>query len=228
MYKNVFFDLDNTLWAFTANARKAFIEVYQSFSLSRYFLCFNDFMTLFEKKNIELWEQYNDGKITKDELNRKRFLYPLEAVGCPDEKLSEAYSTEWFRIITLQKELMPYAREVLDYLHSRYHLYILSNGFSELQLPKMKNSGIDHYFERIILSEEAGFNKPHKPFYDYAFHLTGCLKEESLIVGDDLHTDILGAQKYGVDQVFYHSGIEFFPQPPTYTITSLLELKRIL
>lgn len=76
-----FFDLDDTLWAFSFNARDTFEEMYRKYEYDRYFRSFDHFYELYEKRNIELWAEYADGKVTKEELNRQRFLYPLEAVG---------------------------------------------------------------------------------------------------------------------------------------------------
>lgn len=83
--------------------------------------------------------------MTKEELNRQRFLYPLQAVGIDNEMLAKRYSDDFFSIIPTKSRLMPYAEEVLSYLAPKYNLYILSNGFRELQSRKMRSSGIDTY-----------------------------------------------------------------------------------
>ena len=88
-YKNLFFDLDDTIWAFSQNARNTFEEVYQKYSFDRYFDSFNHYYTLYQQRNTELWVEYGEGKITKDELNSQRFFYPLQAVGVKDEALAE-------------------------------------------------------------------------------------------------------------------------------------------
>ena len=80
-YKNLFFDLVDTIWAFSQNARDTFEEVYQKYSFDRYFDSFDHYYTLYQQRNTELWIEYGEGKITKDELNRQRFFYPLQAVG---------------------------------------------------------------------------------------------------------------------------------------------------
>ena len=108
-----------------------------------------------------LWAEYADGKVTKEELNRQRYLYPLEAVGAGDSTLAKAYERDALTMIPTKSKLMPHAREVLEYLSGKYNLYILSNGFKELQSHKMRSSGIDEmcirdssgcplYFSRII------------------------------------------------------------------------------
>ena len=80
-YKNLFFDLDDTIWAFSRNARDTFEEVYQKYSFDRYFDSFDHYYTLYQRRNTELWLEYGKGKVTKEELNRQRFFYPLQAVG---------------------------------------------------------------------------------------------------------------------------------------------------
>ena len=137
-YKNLFFDLDDTLWAFSFNARDTFEEMYRKYEYDRYFRSFEHFYELYEKRNIELWAEYADGKVTKEELNRQRFLYPLEAVGEGDAALAKAFSDDFFAVIPTKSRLMPHAQEVLEYLAPKYNLYILSNGFQELQCHKMQ------------------------------------------------------------------------------------------
>ena len=84
-YRNLFFDLDDTIWAFSRNARDTFEEVYRKYSFERYFDSFDHYYTIYQQRNTELWIEYGEGKITKDELNRQRFSYPLQAVGVEDE-----------------------------------------------------------------------------------------------------------------------------------------------
>ena len=86
-YKNLFFDLDDTLWAFSANARDTFEEMYHKYGYNRFFSSFGHFYQLYQKRNVELWEEYGQGRVTKEEWNRQRFLYPLEQVGKGDAGL---------------------------------------------------------------------------------------------------------------------------------------------
>ena len=123
-YRNLFFDLDDTIWAFSRNARDTFEEVYRKYSFERYFDSFDHYYTIYQQRNTELWIEYGEGKITKDELNRQRFSYPLQAVGVEDETLAEKFSEDFFAIIPTKSGLMPYAKEVLEYLAPKYNLYI--------------------------------------------------------------------------------------------------------
>ena len=160
MYRSIFIDLDDTVWAFTENARDTFQDMYDKYHFDRYFRSFSHFYTLYSGKNEELWNEYGAGRITKDELNEQRFAYPLLQVGVADKALVKAYSDNFFDDIVYKKKLMPHAREALEYLASAYNLYILSNGFRELQEQKMRSAGVEGYFKKIVLSEDIGVHKP--------------------------------------------------------------------
>ncbi len=228
-YKNIFFDLDDTLWAFSFNARDTFEEMYRKYEYDRYFRSFEHFYELYEKRNIELWAEYADGKVTKEELNRQRFLYPLEAVGEGDAALAKAFSDDFFAVIPTKSRLMPHAQEVLEYLAPKYNLYILSNGFQELQCHKMRSAGIDHYFKKVVLSDDIGVLKPWPEIFHFAMSATQSELRESLKVGDSSDNDIKGAQGVGIHQVFYNvTGRTEFPFKPTYQITDLKELLQLL
>jgi putative hydrolase of the HAD superfamily len=229
-YKNLFFDLDDTLWAFSENARDTFMAMYHEHRLYEHFRSFDHFFTLYRKRNDELWEEYAQGKVTKEELNERRFLYPLEAVGVPDRELARRYSEGFFAVIHTKSGLMPHAREVLEYLSPRYNLYILSNGFRELQWRKMRSAGIDGFFKKIVLSEDLGVLKPNPRLFHFALSATQSELSESLMIGDSWKSDVEGARAAGMDQVYYDLGkpVEERSFVPTFTIKDLIELKEVL
>lgn len=228
-YKNLFFDLDDTLWAFSANARDTFEEMYERYGLDNFFDSFDSFYSLYQQRNRELWEEYANGQITKEELNRRRFLYPLEAVDAGDSALAKAYSDGFFSVIPTKSRLMPHAIEVLEALAPRYNLYILSNGFRELQYRKMCSGGIDVYFKKVILSDDIGLLKPAPQLFHFALSATQSELRESLMIGDSWDADIAGARGVGMDHAFYNvSGRTEFPFKPTYLLNDLKELMQIL
>lgn len=228
-YKNLFFDLDDTLWAFSANARDTFEEMYAQHGLDAFFDSFEHFYSLYQQRNVELWEEYGNGQITKEELNRRRFLYPLEAVGAGDSALAKAYSDGFFSVIPTKSKLMPHAVDVLEALAPRYNLYILSNGFRELQYRKMCSAGIDSYFKKVILSDDIGLLKPAPQLFHFALSATQSELRESLMIGDSWDADIAGARGVGMDHAFYNvSGRTEFPFKPTYLLNDLKELMQIL
>lgn len=228
-YKNLFFDLDDTLWAFSANARDTYEEMYRKYDYDRFFDSFEHYYSLYQRRNLELWAEYADGKVTKKELNRQRYLYPLEAVGAGDSALAEAYEKDALATIPTKSKLMPHAREVLEYLSAKYNLYILSNGFKELQFHKMRSSDIDKYFRKVVLSDDIGILKPWPEIFHFALSATQSELNDSLMIGDSWENDIAGAAGVGMHQVFYNlSGRTDLPFTPTYQITDLKELLDLL
>lgn len=227
--KNIFFDLDDTLWAFSQNACETLEEMYHKLHYERFFTSFRQFYELYQQCNREVWVEYGAGQITKDELNRRRFLYPLEAVGAADSTLAATFMQGFFAIIPTKSRLMPHAREVLEYLSPRHNLYILSNGFRELQCRKMRSSGIDRYIKKVILSEDIGLMKPRPEIFHFALSATQSQLNDSLMVGDSWENDVTGAAGVGMRQVFYNiNGTNHLPFRPTWHITDLAELKTFL
>lgn len=228
-YKNIFFDLDDTLWAFSENSRDTFEEVYLKYNFDAYFNSFEHYYELYQKRNIELWEEYAEGKVTKDELNEQRFYYPLQTVGVSDRELSKRFSEDFFTIVPTKQKLMPYAKEILEYLRPKYNLYIISNGFRELQSKKMQASGINQYFKRVILSEDIGIMKPYPEIFHFALSATQSELRESIMIGDNWKADITGAKGVGMDQIFYN--VEKQKElllNSTHVITHLSELEKLL
>jgi len=118
----------------------------------------------------------------------------------------------------------------LNYLKEKgYRMYIISNGFEEVQAAKMNNSGLTPYFIGMILSDNVGVNKPHPKIFEEALKTAGLSKENTLMIGDDWEADMEGAKSFGIDQVWLDQRIESSKGfEPTYHIHSLLELKDIL
>lgn len=230
-YSTLFIDLDNTLYDFSGNSREAYSTVYTLLGYDRWFDSFEHYYTIYEEYNQQQWALYAEGKITKERLNAERYAHPLRVAGVPDADVVGArFWAEAMQRLPLGRRLMPYAREVLEYLCPRYSLYILSNGFTELQARKMQSAGIAHYFDGMVLSEDIGVNKPSPVIFEHALRVAGVSTAEALMIGDNFEVDIEGAQQVGMDQVFYN--VERLSlsdkRPPTYAIESLLELKDIL
>ena len=213
--KVLFIDLDDTIWDFKANSVLSLRQVYDEFALKKEIPDYDRFKSLYMATNHELWELYHHNRITKDYLIVERFSRPLRHAG---SKLSQ------------QKTLVPGAVELLDYLTERgYPLYILSNGFAEVQSRKLESGGISHYFKRLILSDEIGITKPDRRLFDYALQIVGAEASETLIVGDNYDADILGAMNAGWKTIYFNRDNLVIPGArPDYTATSLSEIKQIL
>lgn len=228
-YKNLFIDLDDTVYDFSAASEESFRETYELLQYGRFFDSFEHYLSIYKPYNLELWRIYGEGKITKEELNKRRYSYPLECVGIHDQELADTFCKEALSRIPTKGPLMPGAIELLEYLRPKYRMFILSNGFKELQSRKMHSAGIDKYFDELILSEDIGVNKPNRELYDYALQKTGSTLEESLMIGDMFETDIAGAANIGMEQIYYNpKGKQGHPFVPTYEVRHLLEIKEIL
>lgn len=232
LYDVLFIDLDDTLYDFTSNSTDAYREVYDFMEYGRWFRSFEHYYEIYWARNKELWVLYADSKITKEQLNAERYTHPLRVMGVPDaDAVGARFWAESMKRLPLGARLMPHAREVLEYLKPRYRIYILSNGFAELQSRKMQSAGIAHYFDGVVLSEDIGVNKPHRAIFDHALRVAGVTADRALMIGDNYEVDIKGACGAGIDQVFYNvSGVDISGEAlaPTYIINSLLELKEIV
>jgi putative hydrolase of the HAD superfamily len=228
-YKNLFIDLDDTIYDFSSASREAFMETYELLHYDRFFDSFNHYYSIYEPYNLELWHIYGEGKITKEELNKRRYSYPLEVVGIKDQELADTFCREALGRIPTKNRLIDGAIELLEYLRPKYNMYILSNGFKELQSHKMRTAGIDKYFDALILSEDIGVNKPNRELYEYALEKTGSKLEESIMIGDMFETDIVGAANIGMKQIYFNpKKKESHTFAPTYMVTELLQIKDIL
>jgi putative hydrolase of the HAD superfamily len=229
-YRNIFFDLDDTLWDHTTNARDTFETMYHEHRLFDHFESFAQFYSLYTKRNEELWDEYARGLVTKEELNEERFFHPFRSVGVDDRELVHRFREGFFAMIPTKSGVKPHAREVLEYLAPKYNLYILSNGFRELQSRKMESAGIAKYFRRVVLSEDIGVLKPNVQLFNYALSATQSVASQSLMVGDNWNTDIAGAYNAGWDQVYYDQGkpVDDKSFVSTFTVSDLIELKSVL
>ncbi len=233
-YKHLFFDLDHTLWDFEANSHQTLKELYLALNLREKGI--EDF-DLFHKNylahNDKLWDRYRNGYIKVDELRWKRMWLSLLDFKIADEPLARQMGNIFLDLLPTRKILFPYTIDILDYLtHKKYQLHLITNGFEKTQHSKLKYSGLDKYFIEVITSEGSNSLKPKKEIFEYAFQKTGANPAESIMIGDAIDVDILGALNAGIDQVHVnHLTKEAVPvindQFPTYTVYSLRDLEDI-
>ena len=227
-YKHIFFDLDRTIWDFEQNMSDALRDVFFDFNLDSAFPNLPTFISTFTKHNDYLWEKYRLGELKKDVLRFKRFELTLRDYGVNEPLLVKKIDEEYIRITPMKTALIPNAREVLEYLKPKYKLHIISNGFNEVQFPKLERCHIAEYFDKVITSESSGYHKPCPEAFGISLSTANAKKEESLMVGDDMEIDIIGAKKFGIDQVFFNPKKISPKVKPTYEIHSLIELKTLL
>lgn len=233
-YRHLFFDLDHTLWDFEANARSTLAELLEEMGLADRGV--NDF-DLFHRNylthNDRLWEKYRNGQIRQEELRVKRMALSLLDFKIADDLLAKELSTRFLEQLPMRNILFPYTIEILNYLSQKgYILHLITNGFEITQHNKLKYSGLSPYFTEVITSEGSNSLKPHKEIFEFALQKTGAGLKESIMIGDMIDVDILGAFNAGMDQVHVnHLSKEAVPiidrKMPTFTVYSLKELEEI-
>lgn len=229
-YKHLFFDLDRTLWDFESNFIETFKEIYTKFSLKQNGIpSLEAFTATYREHNNHLWDLYRNDKISKEELRDTRFIITLNDFGIDNVALANKISEEYIFISPRKGMLMPGTIEVLEQLKNKYHLHIITNGFEEIQKVKMEYAGLDGYFDSIVTSEEAGSKKPDNRIFSYALEKARAKVTESIMIGDDMEVDILGASSIGMDTVFYDPhNADSIDQTATYKVTHLTELLSLL
>lgn len=233
-YKDLFIDFDDTLYDTHGNAEIALRETFEAFRLERYFPDPQIFYDVYWQTNIDLWTRYSKGEITRDFLIVERFRRPLSSGINLDvtEQFCLEVSDLFLDFCSSKPGVIEDAHELMDYLKRKgYKIHMTSNGFHEVQYKKLAACGLRDYFDTIILSEDAGANKPSPLFFDYALKQTGAQRESTLMIGDNLQTDILGALSAGIDAMLFNRwnvDIKNCPQVPSFIVNNLKEIMKVL
>lgn len=229
-YKHIFFDLDHTLWDFDANARVTLEQLHIDLKLvDKGVHDFDLFYKNYLHHNDKLWNRYRNGYIKQEELRLKRMWLTLLDFHIADEELTRQLSELFLQLLPTRTLLFPYTREVLQYLTAKhYHLHIITNGFEKTQHSKLQSSGLDVFFKEVITSEGSNSLKPQKEIFEYALNKAGAKVDESIMIGDSLEVDIMGAISFGMDQVHVNFTDAVQTLKPTYTVKALKELETIL
>lgn len=227
-YKHLFFDLDHTLWDFEKNSQATLLRLYHEYDLKSKGI--TDFDALFASYNFhndKLWDRYRNGFIKRDELRWKRMWLMFLDFKIADTALAHEFGVAYLEILPTQTLLLPYAKELLDYCKGRYELHLITNGFETTQRLKLQYSGISRYFNQLITSEKSNSMKPHKDIFDYALVAANAHVEDSIMIGDAIDIDILGAINAGWDTVYYNQHDQPHSRKPTYEVRHLNELMEI-
>ncbi len=205
--KHIFFDLDNTLWDFIKNSKITLENLYREHQVEeKYHIPFSTWYDQYYDINEQLWAEYRDHKITKEELKDSRFKKAFRAVGIEEVTLPEAFEAVYLNHLPKNNYLREGARELLEYLknQNQYQLHIITNGFKDVSLKKIEGSNIDHYFTVVVSAEDVNTRKPDPKVFQHALDLANASKEESIIIGDDYIADIEGALHFGIQAIFYN------------------------
>jgi putative hydrolase of the HAD superfamily len=228
--EHVFFDLDHTLWDFDTNARLALEELYHTHNLASFGVeVFERFYLMYASINEKMWEQYRNGLISKDDLRVRRFEETFKNLGVPDEHIPKNIWDEYLAITPEKTTLIPGAREVLNWLKAAgIQMHIITNGFKETQKRKLRASGLEMYFQSVIISEEVGAQKPDKVIFEHALKINHANNQNSIYIGDHPEADIQGGINAGLKVIFFNPANKAHDYPVFGDISELRQMKTLL
>lgn len=230
MYKHLFFDLDHTLWDFDRNSAESIAELYEQHRLGELGIpSADDFSEKFIEVNRKLWRAFDLNELTHTYIRENRFPMVLAALGLDDVAGFPDLNEGYLQLLPRKAHLTEAARDLLDHLHGRYDMHIITNGFDDIQALKLASSDIAHYFTHVVTNEKSGgYKKPDPRIFEFSLTLARATVAESLMIGDNYEADIRGAQAVGLDTVFYNPKGEVVEEAPTHDIRHWRELMELL
>lgn len=200
---DIFFDLDHTLWDFERNSALTFQKIFTEAEIE---VSLSKFLEVYVPLNLAFWKLYRENKINKPDLRYQRLKTTFDAIGYEiKDEVINILSAEYITNLAAYNNLLPNTVEILDYLKPKYKLHIITNGFEEVQTRKLVNSNISGYFNQVINSEMAGVKKPNPEIFELALHKANTRADRSLMVGDNIEADILGAKAVGFHALHFNA-----------------------
>lgn len=223
-YKWLLFDLDGTLFDYDKGETVAFQKTFDDFKINYK----EEFLSIYDSINKQLWKKFELGQIEVEKLKVERFELLLDQI---DHDVNPAeFSNNYLVNLSNCTFLLDGVEELLRELDGKFKMMLITNGLKSVQRPRLKNSTIKNYFEDIVISEEVGSAKPDNKIFDIAFSkMNKPLKDEVLMIGDSLSSDIQGGINYNLDTCWLNvKSLNSNGLAPTYEIKNISELKNIL
>jgi 2-haloacid dehalogenase len=224
-YQTLLFDADATLIDFSAAENRALHLLFAEKGLT----LTKDVANCYREINGGLWSAFERGEVSRDDIVNTRFELLFEAYGkkANGKQLGDRYQ----QLLSENHDLIDGAAELVKSLAPHYEPYIVTNGVSKTQYKRLKESGLYTFFKDVFVSEDAGYQKPMKEYFDYVFsRIPSFGQDATLIVGDSLSSDIKGGLNAGIDTCWFNPQrkVNNTPVLPMYEIQHLKELHRVL
>lgn len=223
--KHLFFDLDHTLWDFEKNSDKTFEFLFKKHKIAA---SLKKFLYYYKNINLKYWELYRNEKISKNHLKIGRLKDSFAIIKHPiSNSMISLLADEYLAFLPANNHLFEGAIETLTYLHKKYQLHIITNGFNDVQFQKLKTSNLFPFFKEIITSENAGTKKPNPFIFKYALQKAETLAKNAMMIGDNWEADVMGAIAVGMEAVYFNPKQKAVSEN-ICSISHLTELKKIL
>lgn len=224
--KHIFFDLDHTIWDFDKNSKLTFQALFQELKIN---IEIDVFLEVYMPINLNYWRLFREERISKSKLRYGRLKDTFNALNytVSDEvidKISELY----IDYLPNYNHLLEGAIDVLNYLKPKYELHIITNGFEEVQHLKIKKSGLDVFFNKIITSESVGVKKPNPKIFQFSIDQAGAKVEDSIMIGDSYEADVIGALEFGMMAIHYNFHKTINKNRSILSVDSLEQIKQYL
>ncbi len=200
-YKYLLWDIDGTVLNFLAAEAYAIRFLFKKYNIGE---CSDEMLKLYSAINVKYWQMLERNELTKPEILIGRFREFFGIIGA-DTTIAESFNADYQVTLGDHIEFVDKAQDILLSQKGKYTLVAVTNGTKVAQEKKLRLSGLDKIFDDIFISENVGAEKPNKEYFDYVFEKLGITdKNEVLIIGDSLTSDIKGGFIAGIDTCWFN------------------------
>ena len=225
MIEILFLDLDDTILDFHKAERLAIAKTFTAFDLEPT----EEILNRYHDINLMHWQMLERGELTRPQVLTGRFRMLFEELGRQVD--AQAVARVYEKNLGIGHYFLPGAQDAVQTLQKGYRLFLASNGTATVQHSRLTSAGLYPYFEKVFVSQELGYNKPAKAFFDAcAKEIPGYAPEKALMVGDSLSSDILGGIHAGMSTCWVNPQHKAHPAEitPDYQIEALSQLPELL
>ena len=221
-FDTVLIDVDDTLFDFRKSSFEALVRAFAEIGVT----FTEEDMLRYEVFNDQMWKSYELGEIEKDFIYAERFRRYFASIGLDADPV--AINRRYLLELAEGRNFMPHCKELLQALHGKYLVVVVTNGDTYAQERRIERSGMAQYFDRVFISEQMGCKKPDKLFYDKVFAEIGeDYRAQSIMIGDSLSSDMQGGRNAGIPTCLYGRTEPISPLCD-YAVADLLELPALL